>query len=288
MKLSLECLPCLLNQAVRLAKEHLSSEQEQSELVREILRVLANVDNDDSAPQVTQKMQRLFKEYLQNDDPYREAKHYYNTEMLKLEQEFEELVNRAEHKVEAAMKLAAAGNIIDFGPGHDISRENVMAVIRQTLEHEFASHAVRTLKSQLQASQSMLYLGDNAGEIVFDKIFIRTIKAAYPQLEIWFAARGEAVLNDITEDDAYFVGMDKIAYVINNGTDIPGTALEHCSVQFRKVFRESDVIIAKGQGNFESLHGCGRKNLHYLFLCKCDLFTQLFGAAKNGVVLMSE
>lgn len=288
MKLSIECLPCLINQAVRMAKVHLDTEAEQRSLVKKIMLEIAAIEDEASAPYAAQKIQRAFKDALQNQDPYREEKHFYNSEMLKLEGEFWDLVRSAEDRLGVALKLAAAGNIIDFGPGHDLSREKVLEVIHQTLAKDFPAEAFDVLKSDLQAARKLLYLGDNTGEIVFDKIFIRTIKEEYPRLEIDFATRGEAVLNDITEEDAYLVGMDGYARIINNGTDIPGTVLEHCSHSFQKVFNEADLIIAKGQGNFESLYGSGRDNLYYVFLCKCNLFMERCGANQNDIMLIKE
>ena len=156
------------------------------------------------------------------------------------------------------------------------------------MEKDYSQEVFISLASALKDANKLLYLGDNAGEIVFDKIFIRTIKKSYPHLQINFATRGEPIMNDVTEDDAYMVGIDAYADIINNGTDIPGTILEHCSDSFVNVFNEADVIISKGQGNFESLYGNGYNNLYYIFLCKCDLFMDRFGARQNDLVLMKE
>ncbi|MEN6389004.1 MAG: ARMT1-like domain-containing protein [Syntrophomonas sp.] len=288
MKLSIECLPCLLGQAVRLAKEHIYSEEARQSLLKRVLRELADLEDDASAPYAAQKIQRLFKELLQNPDPYREEKHYYNIEMLKLENDFEELLRSANDHLSTALKLAAAGNVIDFGPGYDLSREKVLQVIRETLEKEFPVEPFEELKSRLKNAKKLLYLGDNSGEIVLDKVFIRTIKEHHPQLEVKFATRGMPVINDVTEEDAYLVGMQDYADIINNGIDIPGTVLEHCSAGFQDIFNDADVVIAKGQGNLESLLGCGKENLFYIFLCKCDLFAQRCGAKKKDIILKAE
>jgi hypothetical protein len=284
----MDCLPCLLNQTVRLARVHLETEEEQRSLLRKILLELAATEDHASAPYVAQKIQRALKDALHNPDPYREEKLFYNQEMLKIEGEFSKLIRLALDPLETALKLAAAGNIIDFGPSYDLSREKVLMILLETLEKDFPTTTFDSLKFDLKAAKRILYLGDNAGEIVFDKMFIRTIKEHYPDLKFYFATRGEAVLNDVTEEDAYFVGMDAYAQIINNGTDIPGTVLEQCSNSFKLVFNEADVIIAKGQGNFESLYGIGRDNLYYIFLCKCNLFMERCGAMQNDILLMRE
>lgn len=288
MKLSIECLPCLLNQAVRLARVHLDNDESQRSLLKKVTMELANLEEDASAPYVAYKTQQIFKEFLQSPDPYREEKYYYNVEMLKLEKDFQELIRTADDQLSMALKLAAAGNVIDFGPGYDLSREKVLKVIEQTLKKEFPGQVFAALKSKLQSSRSLLYLGDNSGEIVLDKVFIRTIREYHPHLEVKFATRGEPVINDITEEDAYLVGMESCAAIINNGTGMPGTVLEYCSPEFQNIFHDSDLVIAKGQGNFESLYGCKKDHLYYIFLCKCDLFAQRFGARKNDIILKAE
>lgn len=288
MQHSIDCLPCLLQQAVRIAKNHLSTEEAQTQLVRRIMGIIANIDGDVSAPYIAHKIQISLKEALNNPDPYQKDKEYYNYEMLKLENEMTQLLASAEDPFDTGLKLAAAGNIIDFGPGYELSREVVLRTIKETLAKEYQQEVSQSLKAALEHADQILYLGDNAGEIVLDKVFIQTIKACYPELEVYFATRGKPVLNDITEADAYLVGMDRLAKIINNGTDIPGTVLEHCSSDFGKVFAEADVIISKGQGNFESLYGCGRDNLYYIFLCKCNLFMEKLGARQNDIMLMKE
>lgn len=288
MILSIECMPCLLNQAVRLAKTYIKNEVEQIELIKRVTKELANLEDNVSAPYAAYKTQLILKDILKNPDPYQKEKHYYNAEMLKLENSFEKLITSADDQLSTGLKLAAAGNIIDSGPGYDLSREKVLQVIQQTLDRKFPEGEFARLKDGLQRSRSLLYLGDNAGEIVLDKLFIRTIKAHYSHLEIMFATRGEAVLNDVTKEDACLVGMHTYARIISNGSGMPGTELQYCSPEFRNAFNESDIVIAKGQGNFESLHGCNKEGLYYLFLCKCDVLLERFGATKSDIILKAE
>lgn len=288
MRYSLDCLPCLLQQGVRTARRHLETEEEQRYLLKKLAAEIALLDDNVSAPCIAQKMQKTLKEVLQNPDPYRKEKDYYNQEMLNLEGEFFQLVESADNPLTVALKLAAAGNFIDFGPGYDLSKDNVLKTINDSMEKEYSQEVFNLLDSALMEAQTLLYLGDNAGEIVLDKIFIRVIKTCYPDLRVYFAVRGEPVLNDVTEEDAYFVGIDTYADIISNGTDIPGTVIEHCSDSFVRVFSMADVIISKGQGNFESLYGTGRDNIYYIFLCKCNLFMERFGTHQNDLVLLKE
>jgi len=288
MRISIECYPCLIDQAVRLARTKVESIPEQKRLLQKIMGEIANSDVNDSAPYVAHKIQRIFKQHLQDPDPYREEKNYYNTEMLKLESCLSDLIISADDRLLAALKLAAAGNVIDFGPGHELSPEKVVAVIHETLTQDISPGVWATLQSKLGSSQTLLYLGDNCGEIVLDKLFIRTIKEYCPGLDVYFAVRGGAALNDVTREDADMVGMRAYAKIIDSGIDIQGIELPLCSLEFRDCFHAADVIIAKGQGNFESLYGCGRDNLFYLFLCKCNLFMERCGARHNELILMTD
>lgn len=288
MKYSIDCLPCLLQQAVRIAKNHLPNEADQIVLIKDIMATMASMEENVSAPYIARKIQIALKEALNNPDPYKEDKNYYNQEMLKLEKELTQVRDSSPERFEAGLKLAAAGNIIDFGPGYDLSRDKVLDTIKETLTRDYPREVLISFRAALKQASKVLYLGDNCGEIVLDKIFIATIKEYYPALEVYFATRGKPVLNDITEEDAYLVGMDRLATIINNGTDIPGTVLEYCSADFQKIFAEVDVIISKGQGNFESLYGSGRENLYYIFLCKCSLFMERLGAKQNDIMLIKE
>lgn len=288
MRLSMECLPCLVNQAIRIARLHLPGEEEQRRLVKRVILELASLDDNASAPYAAHLTQRILKEALQNPDPYKEAKQYYNEEMLIFEDDFLRLAKDAADPLYTALKIAAAGNYIDFGPGYDLSRDNILQTLQQTLERDYAPDVFSSLNQSLANSPTLLYLGDNTGEIVFDKVFIRIIKEQHPELEIYFATRGQAVLNDVTEVDAYTVGMDAYARIINNGTDIPGTILEHCSDNFREIFDKADIVIAKGLGNFESLYGSAPGKIFYIFLCKCKLFMERFGAGQNDIILLQE
>lgn len=288
MKFSIDCLPCLFNQAVKFTKERVDSRTEQKRLLQQIMLELAKAEDGASAPYVAHKIQRIFKQYLQDPDPFYKEKQYYNSEMLKLEHCLCELIASADDPLNTALKLAAAGNVIDFGPGYELSREKVLTVIHQTLDQNISPGVFEALKSRLGSSRRLLYLGDNCGEIVFDKVFIRTIREYFPHLSVQFAARGGPVLNDVTKEDAYMVGMEEYAEVIDNGTDIQGTELAYCPQYFLDAFLASDVIIAKGQGNFESLYGQRRDNIYYIFLCKCSLFMQRCGARQNDIVLMAD
>lgn len=284
MKLYLDCMPCLLSQACNLAQKYLEDEDKQHLIVKRVLEEMSKSGPDSCAPLVAQKIHRIVREITGNSDPYRDIKSFFNHKMLGLENKFRNVIYNAEQPMVAALKLAAAGNIIDFGARSNLDYDEVFKIFNETMEKEFSTEVFNQLKDDISQAGTLLYLGDNAGEIVCDKLFIEVIKHAYPELKIYFATRGGPVINDITEQDAVDVGIGEYATVINNGTDIPGTVLAACSDEFLRIFDQAQVIISKGQGNFESLVDEPRKKIYFIFLCKCHLFEKKLTLKKHDLV----
>jgi len=283
VKLSFDCMQCLLGQAFNLAGKHIDKDDERFLFIKRVMREMSGIDQNTIAPLVAGNIHRIFRESINNSDPYREEKDLYNKKMLVLENSFNNFVEIAENRLAAAVKLAAAGNVIDFGAVPDLDSSEVFRVIQETMEKNFSDDIFERMTGDLAKGQTLLYLGDNAGEIVLDKFLIREIKRLYPQLKVYFATRGKPVINDVTVRDAKNIGLDKYAVVIDNGTDFPGTILSECSEDFIKVFSAADVIISKGQGNFESLADNPRK-IYFIFLCKCGYFEKKLGIEKHEIV----
>jgi len=284
VKLSLDCMQCLLGQAFKLAGKHIGKDDERFLFIKRVMREMSGVDQDTIAPLVAGKIHRIFRESVNNSDPYREEKDLYNRKILVLEKNFDDkFIKTAENRLAAAVKLAAAGNVIDFGAVPDLDSSEVFRVIQETMEKKFSDDIFERMTGDLAKGQTLLYLGDNAGEIVLDRFLIREIKRLYPQLKVYFATRGKPVINDVTVRDAKNIGLDKYAVIIDNGTDFPGTILSECSEDFIKVFNNADIIISKGQGNFESLVDNPRK-IYFIFLCKCGYFEKKLGMGKHEIV----
>ncbi|MFO7789830.1 MAG: ARMT1-like domain-containing protein, partial [Bacteroidales bacterium] len=178
-----------------------------------------------------------------------------------------------------AMKLAIAGNIIDFGPNHAFdAEETIENVLHASLRHDDSTSMFRDIKN----AENVLYLADNAGEIVMDKLFISMLN--HKGLKV--AVRGEPVLNDVVKKDAVYVGLDKIAPVIDNGAAIPSTVLHKCSDEFVGIYNKADVVISKGQGNLEGLLNQRDKNLFFLFTVKCPPIARLTNTEVGDFVVM--
>jgi len=282
MKTYLECIPCIINNGIATAKRLEADESIVENMVKEILVHLSNKDYGSSPPQLVKGMYKIINKHLKTDDPYKEIKKYFNYEFLKLEEDFKDLINKSENKFETALKLAVSGNIIDFGVKAEINKKEVLKHIYEVEGNNLKIDFTKELHESLKTAKSLLYLGDNCGEIVFDKIFIQQIIKEFPFVQICFAVRGNPVINDVTVDDAYGIGLNDIVKIISNGDDAPGTVLESCSPDFKEKFYSADLIISKGQGNYESLSENQRENIYFLFMAKCKVV-----AEKLDVPLMS-
>ncbi|WP_069649024.1 damage-control phosphatase ARMT1 family protein [Caloranaerobacter ferrireducens] len=287
MNTHVDCIACVISKANKLADKYFEDKHQKYSFMNKVLREVADIDYDRTAPFLVAKVMRILKKETGIDDFYFEEKRLFNKKLLSMEKQIEDILNNSNNKFVTALKIALAGNIIDFGALDEISFDLVEEIINKTLESDFDEELCKRLMDELSKSKMLLYLADNAGEIVFDKIFIREITREYPDIKIFFAVRGKPVLNDANEEDAYFVGINEYATIINNGTDLPGTDLLEVSDEFKEIFNKADIIISKGQGNFESLPGCG-KNVYYLFLCKCDLLMKKFKSEKLSNIFIHE
>lgn len=200
----------------------------------------------------------MMREQLSDPDPYKEIKKKYNRMMLDMYSKFEDMVESAKDPFDMAMRLAVAGNVIDFGPQDQL---DVMDTINRVVHSKIEIDDSKLLKNDLKSANMILYIGDNCGEIVLDKLFLETINLP----NMYFAVRGGPVLNDVTTEDAMMVGIDKIAKIITTGDDAPGAVFDSTSDEFQQIFTNSDVIISKGQGNLEGLIDVNQ-NIYFFLL----------------------
>jgi uncharacterized protein with ATP-grasp and redox domains len=197
-----------------------------------------------------------------------------------------ELIDESANKFRTAVKIAITGNIIDFGAKHDIEEKDILREVDSMSSKPLFIDHHKALQSQLQESKSVMILGDNCGEIVFDRLLIEQIKKLNPDLEIIYAVRGAPIINDVTMLDAEQVRMHEVARIIDNGHDAPGTEITAVSGSFRKEFYAADVVISKGQGNFESLSHIDRTGIFFLFMVKCNAVAKQAGAPRGSLVCL--
>lgn len=280
MKIFLDCIPCFVRQALDSARLATDDEEIHEQVVREVLRLAADLDMSQSPPAIGQKIHRLIRGLIGNSDPYHELKQRFNRLAMRMCIELAEQVRASESPLETAIRLAIAGNIIDLGVKTSIAESEIEKVIRDCLTADFDSQQVEEFRNAVGRAEKILYLADNAGEIVFDRLLIEQL----PCEKITVVVKGSPVINDATIEDAEFVGLTEMVEVIDNGSDGPGTIMETCSQSFRDRFEDADLVIAKGQGNYETLSDVN-KNIYFLLKAKCPVIARDLGCEVGKMVL---
>jgi len=275
------CFFCFAKAFERMIEKENFLPEEKKRFANDMFGLFNDVKYDFSIPMVSRELHVLLKKYSNNSDPYKKEKKQSNDLVMEMYPELKDIVFQSDNHFNTALRLAISGNIIDFGISNTF---DLHSTIDKVLNSDFAIDDSIHLKQALSEAKTVLYLGDNCGEIVFDKLFIETMM--HPNLI--YAVRGVPVINDVTLEDAKYVGMDLDADVISNGYDAPSTLLEHCSSEFLEVFNRADVIISKGQGNLEGLLGKTSKDVYYLLMVKCEVIADVLGVKKGDFVVKKE
>jgi damage-control phosphatase, subfamily I len=281
MNTYLDCVPCFLRQSLEAARNVTEDTRIHEQIVRDVLRMTAELDLNQPPPFVGQAIHRRLRELTGVKDPYQAAKRRFNSLAMEALPELAELVRQAEDPLLAAATCSVAANAIDMGIASAITEAEVRAALRGLPEAPVHGDWEGFLEVAAKATD-ILYLADNAGEIAVDRLVIEALGAE----RVTVAVRGAPVLNDATVADAHEVGMDELVRVIDNGSDAPGTILDDCCSSFRKLFDQADLIIAKGQGNFESLSGTGT-NIAFWFKVKCPVVGSQVGLAVGTLALLA-
>ena len=272
------CFFCFTRAFERLiTKENISNEAKNN-FTREMIGLYYNNQDKLSAPEFSRELHHILRSYTHNPDPYLSEKKENNDQAADMIPKLEMIVRESSNPFNTSLRLAIAGNIIDFAVN---DRFNLQATIDMALESEFAIDHSEQMEKKIRHAHTVLYLGDNAGEIVFDKLFIKTIN--HPRLT--YVVRGAPVINDATMYDAEYTGMKEVANVISSGYDAASTIPEKSSKQFQEYFREADVIISKGQGNLEGLFPLNDKRIFFLLMVKCDVMAEFLKVKKGSLVV---
>ncbi len=266
-----ECIPCLVRHAHELAEENLPAHA-RDDFVTDIRNRIGRFDFDNPPPIFAMEMYGVLKRMTGTDDPYAEHKARYNRKALALYPLLEKMISGSADPLDTALRIAVAGNIIDFGV-HDKSNIEIEETVQASLQAVFFLDHTEELKERLKRCRRVLYIADNAGEIVMDRLFIEQIGPK----RVTCAVRSAPIINDATKLDAAQSGLDKVCTVIGSGSKASGTPLSLCNDEFGSIFVSSDVVIAKGQGNFETLTSTGRDVFH-LLMAKCPVIARETGA----------
>ena len=269
MRTYLECVPCFLRQALDAARMVTDDPAVHERVVGETLGLVAKMPLDRSPPWMGQRIHRLLRDATGNPDPYRELKRHSNALALELYPTLKQRVRTSADPFATAVCLATAGNVIDFGCRSSLNDDEVHEAIEDAMGTSFDEVAVADLHRAVNEANNILYLADNAGEIVFDRLLIEEMLTD----RITLVVRGGPVINDATREDAEAAGLNSLVPVIDNGSDVPGTILESCSSSFRARFARSDLVIAKGQGNYETLNN-ENADIFFLLKVKCPVIAR--------------
>jgi len=280
------CLICQLERNVATARK-LGTEEQATAFAKDLMKFLADAPDGVSAPFFNPGVAKLFQKHYGLDlDRFQKEKQDSNAFVLDRMDQIREKVTSAPDPVKAGLQFAILGNYIDFnGLRGEVSFEKLGQMLEKALEMELDPKNYADLCEEFAKGRKLLYLTDNAGEIGFDRIFAEEIHKKYPQLEITFCVRGGPAANDATRADAEAVGIP--FPVIDNGNCIPGTQIDQLSEEAKNAMDSADVILSKGQGNVETLLGCGY-NIYYAFLVKCPLFMERFQKEKLTPMLVKE
>ncbi len=284
--LSAKCISCLVNRQFKLIAPF-DDEVKKAEYMKEVLEILRGMGPGESAPVAVERMDNRFRDYFGVNRSFEDVKKQYNDLLLSKEGELLSTVDSSDDRLLTALKLAMIGNYIDFGALASVEEATLSELIRKAPDDETDGVTYSRFADDLARARRLVYIPDNCGEVVFDKIFIKVLREEYPSLDITALVRGRPVLNDVTEKDAAQVGLDKYCRVLGNGSGIAGTYLPSISEESRSALSSADIIIAKGQGNFETMLGCGL-NVYYVFLCKCEWFERRFGMKHLEGVFINE
>ena len=274
-----DCIPCFIRQALYAVRLATRDERIHEEVLRCVLRTASEMDLRKSPPAMAQQIHRLIRRLSSCDDPYKELKDRFNRYALELYPELRQRIDNASNPLETALRFAIAGNIIDFGVNNKLDRIDLAKTIERALS-EPLSGEIEELYYAITLAKKILYLGDNAGEIVFDRLLIEKL----PVDKITFVVKGSPIINDATMADARATGMTDVVNVIDNGSDAPGTIIEECSDTLKHLFTDTDLIIAKGQGNYETLTDVN-KNIFFILKAKCPVIAKHLGCELGSFVV---
>ncbi len=276
MKTYLECIPCFMQQAFKTACIATNDGIKIKEVLDSIGDMIKSIPLQNTPPETGNIIYQKIHEITNNHDPYREIKNRHIKEALSLYPELKKTIEKSKDRLLTAIRIAIAGNVIDLGVNKDFNINDDLKII---LKQNFAIFDYDEFKKQLNKSESILYLGDNAGESVFDKLLIEELDKP-----VTFVVRGRPVINDCVIKDAIASGINNVADIISSGSPAPATILNLCNKSFLEMFKNADLVISKGQGNYEGLSEVNRP-VFFMLKAKCNVIADHLNVKENDIVL---
>lgn len=282
MNLKSDCLSCLLSQSLRVAK-NLHLDEAQSKKMLQVASAAIAMYGEISPPIAAADLYSKLGEVVGNSDVYKELKALSTKEAIALLPEVKEQIEQSSNPLSTAIKVAVAGNVIDFAtPNHF----DLISEFEKVFETDFSIDDEEVFVEHLEEARSLMIVGDNTGEHLFDKLLLEILRELYPTLKLYYAVRGQPIINDVTMDEAKAIGMNEVAILVDSGVDTPGLAYEHASKAFMELYNTMDLIIAKGMGNYECLDKVNDERIFHLFKVKCDVVSNNVGAEIGDLIFM--
>jgi len=276
MKTYLECIPCFMQQAYQAAKFATHNEKKIKQVLDSTGEMIKSISLNATPPETGNLIYKNIRDITLNNDPYKDIKKANINQALKLYPELKKRIQHADDPLLTAIRIAIAGNVMDLGVNKSY---NITDDLQTILKQDFAAFDYTHFKKHLQKAKSVLYIGDNAGETVFDRLLIEEMGKPTT-----FVVRDVPVINDCVEEDAIASGLGQVSEIISSGSTAPGTILSLCNSAFIKKFNQADLVISKGQGNYEGLSEVSRP-VFFLLKSKCKVIARDLGVNENDIVL---
>ena len=287
MKVQLDCVQCNLRQALEAARLATTDSDIQKKIILKSLEVLSRYDSYKTAPEMGGAVHEVVKEYTGNEDPYEKVKRVAIKMAHDIYPALKRYVEAQEDRLLSALEVSAVGNLLDAGVYGDMRTVDIETVLNRELTKGFAVCDIKALREDLQNVETVVIIGDNAGETVLDRILISEIKnVSGEKVGVFYAVRGVPIINDATAEDAIASGLDHDATIVSTGSAVPGLILDKTGPEFLKLYRDADVVISKGQGNYETLSDTAGRAFYFLLKAKCEAVARDIGVGIGANVLV--
>ena len=276
MELFYDCIPCMIKQALEVARTITNDVEIHDRVMDATIHLMTNYKKYRNSPDLAREIHRIVKEKTGQDDPYAKIKERDLEAAKSVYPYLKNLIQSKGNSLYWALKIAATGNNIDAAVYSDVDVEKC---IEEELEKEFSICDIDIMEKKLQSASNILIIGDNTGETIFDKVMIES----FPNLNITYGVRSESIINDVTEKEAIASGLDQVSKIVSTGCSASGTILEDCSDEFIDIYNNSDIILSKGQGNYEALSE-EKGSIFFLLKAKCPMISHKLNVNLNEYI----
>ena len=275
------CVGCIINQSVKVADAINASESLKDKMTSTVKEMSADFSYDDNPPEIASYVYEKMAEIANKTDLYDEVKELSTKKALSFVPLVKEELRKSDDKLLTATKTAVAGNVIDLAAAVEFDLEEELSKVFHT---EFAYNDFDKLREKLSSAKSVLVIGDNVGEHIFDYLFIETLKKLYPDASYSYMVRGNPIINDVTMKEAKEAGFDKLCSLVDSGVNTPGFAYNRANDESKELFDSADLVISKGMGNYECMSPSHRKDICFLLKVKCDVVANSLGKEVGDIV----